>query len=376
MSGLRSMRQVLFRIWLQQPWSGWTEAVPGDPFFGAGWVCLIAAVVYYLYHVVRGHREIYAAPSTALTWGGGLLALTLAPRFLSVPQSVPVFGYGLMVLIGFLSAMAFSYHRAKQVGFNPELVMDSAFWLLVSGVAGGRLAFLIQYGGRVFANVRNPWQAFMAAINLSEGGLVLIGALVGGAAGFFAFCWYRKISSMEFADILIPGIFIGIGFGRIGCLLNGCCFGDRCDLPWAITFPHGSVTFGILAERGFIDPNAPATIPLHPTQIYSSIDGFILAIVTGIYYWYRRYPGDVLALGCILYPLTRIQIEFLRADEMGQFGTGLTISQLYSIGILLCGLVLMAIGPLRGKWAAARRSPAEQLPAASDVSSPAVPLSR
>jgi phosphatidylglycerol:prolipoprotein diacylglycerol transferase len=79
-------------------------------------------------------------------------------------------------------------------------------------------------------------------------------------------------------------------------------------------------------------------MPLHPTQIYMSIDGFLLAIVTALYFRVRTRPGDVLALGCMLCAITRILIEFLRNDEMGQLGTRFTISQYYSLGILAAGI--------------------------------------
>jgi len=253
-----------------------------------------------------------------------------------------------MVLIGFTTGLTFACLRAKSIGISPELIMDSAFWILLAGVAGGRLAYLIQYRANVFAPGMSLPEILFKAVNLSEGGLVLLGALVGGGLGVVGFFKSRKLNILEFCDLLIPAVFIGVGFGRIGCLLNGCCFGDRCDLPWGISFPHGSVPFNELAQRGFLLPDAASTFALHPTQIYSSIDGFVLALATAIFYWYRKHPGDVLALGCMLYSTTRFMIEFLRADEMGQLGTGLTISQLYSIGIFTLGLILLLTGPWRG----------------------------
>lgn len=344
------MRQTLFRIWLEHPWAGWTMGDDHLPLLGACWLWLIGGSLYFLYHVIRHHKQVYRDWSNWITWGVGFLVLSLNSRLGLLPESMPVFGYGAMVLLGFVSAMIFTTRRAKAIGMNPETIVDLAFWLLVSGVAGGRIAYLLQYGKELFfSSDMTLLEKLYAAVNLSEGGLVLIGALVGGALGMFLFCARRKLNGLDLADLIMPAVFIGIGFGRLGCLLNGCCFGDRCDLPWAITFPEGSVTYSILVERGFVAEGAPATIPLHPTQIYSSIDGFILAIVTGVYYWYRRYPGDVLALGCILYPITRFLMEFLRADEMGQLGTGLTISQLYSLGILVFGILLLATGPLRAR---------------------------
>ncbi len=343
------MRQTLFRIWLEKPWAWWTEQVGEPPLLGAGWVLVIAGSLIFLYYLLQSRKEFIYDTMNWLTWGAGLFLVSVAGPMGFLPKSIPLFGYGAMVLIGFVTGLAYATRRAKQVGYNPEHVMDVAFWLLIFGIVGGRTAYLVQYGGHIFQRAKNLPEALYGIINLAEGGLVLIGALAGGTLGFAIFCWLKRLNVFEFLDIIMPAVFIGIGFGRIGCLLNGCCFGDRCDLPWGITFPNGSVTFQILADRGFVDPEAPATMLLHPTQIYSAINGFILALVTSVFYWYRRYPGDVFALSCILYPLTRIQLEVLRADEMGQLGTGLTISQIYSLIILVCGVILLALGPYREK---------------------------
>ncbi|MCA8996616.1 MAG: prolipoprotein diacylglyceryl transferase [Planctomycetaceae bacterium] len=341
------MRQTLFRVWLERPWAGWTE-VPGDvAHLGAGWVALVVIAGYGLFYLLSGQGHVLKEKGTWIGWAGFLMALTALGLLGIVPASFPIFGYGAMVLIGFAAAIGFSWSRAKAVGYDPDLILDASFWLLIAGILGGRMAYLIQYADLVFRKANHPGEVLFAFINLAEGGLVLIGALVGGFLGFLAFCIKRKIDALDFADLIIPAVFIGIGFGRIGCLLNGCCFGDRCELPWAITFPEGSLTYEVLAERGFVDREAPRTIPLHPTQIYSSLNGFLLAVVTGTFYWYRKHRGVVFGMGCILYPLARIQLEFLRADEMGQLGTGLTISQLYSLGILLVGVALVVTGRFR-----------------------------
>jgi phosphatidylglycerol:prolipoprotein diacylglycerol transferase len=283
-------------------------------------------------------------------------------------DSVPVFGYGFMLLIGFLSALAFARRQARLAGIDPELMYDMAYWLLVPGIVGGRLAYLVQHGDNVFLDLNgrplSGMQWLFAAVNLSQGGLVLIGAMVGGAVGFFSFCARRKLPPLALADVIVPSIFIGIGFGRLGCLMNGCCFGDACSLPWGITFPHGSVPFEALVHRGFLDPAAAATMPLHPTQIYMAIDGFVLAIVTALYFRVRTRPGDVLALGCILCAITRFLVEFLRNDEMGQLGTRFTISQYYSLGILAAGIGIAIYLRMSGAPAGKRGAATLSTPAA------------
>ncbi|MFO1096192.1 MAG: prolipoprotein diacylglyceryl transferase [Planctomycetaceae bacterium] len=357
------MRQTLFRIAFHDSWAFWTpDAATGIPLVG---VCILLTVLGSAWVFARwwlgGRRWSRDVAMSAGMWGAVVALLSVPAIAHRIPfSSLPVFGYGSMLLIGFVCALAFARRQARLAGIDPEIMYDMGYWLLIPGIIGGRLAYLAQHGDSVFLdNAGRPlpigrW--LFAAVNLSEGGLVLIGAMVGGAVGFFAFCARRRLPPLTLADVIVPSIFIGIGFGRIGCLLNGCCFGDACSLPWAITFPHGSVPFDVLADRGFVDPLAAATMPLHPTQIYMSIDGFLLAIVTALYFRVRTRPGDVLALGCILCAITRFLIEFLRNDEMGQLGTRFTISQYYSLGILAAGIGI-AIYLRTSRSANSRRAP-------------------
>jgi phosphatidylglycerol:prolipoprotein diacylglycerol transferase len=224
-------------------------------------------------------------------------------------KSMPVFGYGFLVMIGFLVGVITAQRRLARIGIDPEIAWDAGMWLLIGGVFGGRLFYLLQYRQQVFANVKTIQDALFAMVNLTAGGLVLIGALLGGGLGFIAFCRSRKLSMPDVADAFTPSVFLGIGFGRIGCLLNGCCFGDRCELPWGLAFPHDSVPFKVLAERGFVAPDALFTMPLHPTQIYSSLDGFLIALVTSVLFAERRWRGEVFGWGCVMYSITRFLME-------------------------------------------------------------------
>jgi phosphatidylglycerol:prolipoprotein diacylglycerol transferase len=93
--------------------------------------------------------------------------------------------------------------------------------------------------------------------------------------------------------------------------------------------------------KGFLLPDTLGSMALHPTQIYSSFNAIVLAALAVTYFRYRARNGEVLALGMLTYPITRFSIEYLRGDEMGKFGTGLTISQLVSLGIFCAGLAFV-----------------------------------
>ena len=335
------MRQVLVRI----PWEGIPWGNGHIPLFGVG----VLLVVWILFGVLAlrsmakvAGRWTWPDPMSAIVWTVVAAAIVQAPQFgpRMAPQGIPIFGYGFMLLLALSSAIILAEVRARKAGFAPDMIMDLATALFIPGIIGARLFYLIQHGDKVFAGKQGPVELLFAAINLSEGGLVLYGGVIAGAVAYFVFCAVKKLPPLGIADVITPSICLGVGFGRIGCLLNGCCFGDRCELPWGIVFPHASVPFFALVQRGFLSPDALATPPLHPTQIYSAIDGFLTCALAVWYTRYRRVPGDVFGLALLIAPATRFLIEFLRGDEYGQLGTSLTIAQWISMGLFACGLGL------------------------------------
>ena len=272
------------------------------------------------------------------------------------PDGVPVFGYGFMMFLGFIVAVYSATRRAVLVGIDPDVIMDMGMWLLIPGIVGARSFFLIQYSERVFGNATTLQQKVFAAVNLPVGGLVFYGGLIAGILGFIAYCLRRRLSVLLMADIVVPSLFIGLGFGRIGCFLYGCCFGDRCDLPLAVKFPIDSMPYKALLERGFLASDATSTFALHPSQLYSSISAFVLAGLLAVYFRHRPWNGAVLAVAWILYPINRFILEFIRGDELGQFNTSLTISQWGSIGLLTTGFAYLFLmtrikpaRPIRGE---------------------------
>src|SRR5690606_10736574 len=119
--------------------------------------------------------------SSLVSWLAVLLLVSIVPM---PAASFPIFSYGLMLLVGFLSALLLAQRRGPREGIKPELLFDMAFWVLVSGIVGARLFYLIQYQEEVFAG-KQGMELVKAAVNLSQGGIVLYGSLLGGAAAFF-----------------------------------------------------------------------------------------------------------------------------------------------------------------------------------------------
>jgi phosphatidylglycerol:prolipoprotein diacylglycerol transferase len=249
-----------------------------------------------------------------------------------------------MLFVGFLASAMLAARRLRREGADGEIAWDAAMWIFISGIIGGRLFYVAEYHTRFFGpdpvtgKVRTAWETFVALINLPDGGLVLYGGLIFAPLAYYAYCRIRGVRALPFADIAVTSIFLGLMFGRLGCLLHGCCFGGVSSVPWAITFPPKSVPFNALVERGLIEETAACSMPLHPAQIYDAFSGALLALMTWAYYPYRRRSGEVLAIGWIAYPINRFMIEFLRSDEPGQFGTSLTIAQWVSMGLCAAGV--------------------------------------
>lgn len=257
---------------------------------------------------------------------------------LSIPfyghAEIPIYGFGIMLVMAFIFAPWLAWWRARREGLDGDLVLDLGFWIFVAGLVGARVFYCVEYWGRDIHNLMDAFQYW-------KGGIVYYGGVVGAAVGFFAFRWFYPFPIRPYIDVIAPSIALGTAFGRIGCFLNGCCYGDRCQWPWAVTFPAYSSAWWHHFNEGLISRATAASLPVHPTQLYSSLDGLILLALVSAYYPLRKRDGEVMGLLAITYPITRFLIERLRDDEGVAFA-GLTISQAISVVLLAVGLCYWA----------------------------------
>lgn len=358
------MRSTLFSIPLDRTLD--LGPLGNVPFFGIGlflalW-CLVG-LAFALWHLRRGVKAAELAPA-AVTWLI-VAAIIYLPARLPI-RSIPIYGYGTMLFLGFVAASSFAAWRLRKQGEHGELAWDTAMWLFAFGILGGRIWYVVTHPQQFFGpdpvsgQLPGPGKILLSLINLPDGGLVLYGSLILAPLAYWYFCRRRGISAIVFGDLVISSVFIGLMFGRMGCLLHGCCYGDACSLPWAIRFPPGSVPFEMLVRKGLMAGDQPRSLALHPTQIYDSINAGLLALTTYLYYPYRRRAGEVMAIGWMLYPINRFLIEFLRSDEPANY-VGLTLSQWVSLGLFACGAAFFV-------WL--QRQPAGSRPAPLHVPEP------
>jgi phosphatidylglycerol---prolipoprotein diacylglyceryl transferase len=294
---------------------------------------------------------------------GGCAIIGLPQLF---PDGLPIRGYGLMVLLGVVSGIMLAMHRAQQMGLSPDVILNLALSFVPCGIIGGRLFYVIQYWNTRIKT--DDWTTTIINVfKFTEGGLVVYGAFLGAVVAVVLFVWRKGLPFLAMADLLAPSLMIGLAFGRIGCFLNGCCYGGECELPWAVTFPRDSLPYMEQIEAGkFGDPagvnpaNLPArSLPVHPAQLYSAIDAALLCWFLWSYYPYRRRDGEVAALMLMIHSISRFLLEVIRVDESAVFGTGLSISQ--NISILF--LVLTVVGWFWLLRQPARTASFEHLPA-------------
>jgi phosphatidylglycerol:prolipoprotein diacylglycerol transferase len=159
------------------------------------------------------------------------------PRFF--PDGVPVRGYGVMVLIGSIAGILLAVYQAQRAGIAADEIMGLAVAMFIGGVAGARLFYVIEYWNDRIRQA--DWVSTLkAALSFTEGGLVIYGAFVGAMIGFAIYARQRKLPGLALADLIAPSMIVGLAFGRIGCFLNGCCYGGETNVPWAVTFPRES----------------------------------------------------------------------------------------------------------------------------------------
>ena len=243
-----------------------------------------------------------------------------------------------MVALGFLAGLWTAGRRSLRAGVPGEKILDLGPWLIAGAIVGARMLYVVSYWREQFAG-----RALVEIFAVWQGGLVYYGGLIGAVLAGIIYCRLKKLLPWRTADILAPSIALGHVFGRIGCLLNGCCYGRACSLPWAIHFPADN-------------PLHPPTWPVHPTEIYEALLNLALYGFLAWLFRRKKFDGQVFAVYLVSYALVRSFVELFRGDYAPDqyLGGFLTPAQGVSVFILVAGLSLFWLLPRPAKSHAPR----------------------
>jgi len=250
--------------------------------------------------------------------------------------------YGFMLMLGFAAGTLVTLREAKRRGVEAEVFLDFAIWALGSSIVAARLVF-------VMLNAADYEDEPNKIFQLWGGGLSFHGGLAGGIVALIVFCRRRKLSFLTMGDIIAPALPLGYAFARVGCFLNGCCYGTPTKAPWAVVFPDEHII-------------GAKTLPSHPTQIYSLL---LSLVIFGILWGVRtrtKFSGQLICLYLILYSVERFIVEFFRKDVTAApfMRTPLTQAQVASIALIVfCvwGWRVLARRAARAKARAAQPQP-------------------
>jgi phosphatidylglycerol:prolipoprotein diacylglycerol transferase len=246
----------------------------------------------------------------------------------------PIHAYGFMLALSFLAGIWLAANRARRNNLDPDAIIDVGFWIIISAIAGSRLYYVLlhfeQFRDNLWSTV-NPFQDGGVGI----GGLVMYGGMIGGILAGIVYFRVKKYPFLPYADATAPSIGLGIALTRIGCFMNGCCYGAGWNGPTSVSFPLGS-------PAGRFQQHIHAT-GLHASQLYESIGG--LAIAAIVLLAARRnkvFDGFQFYLVGVLYAVLRFAVDFTRHYETSEKLGPLSHNQVVCIALFAVfgGLIL------------------------------------
>ena len=264
--------------------------------------------------------------------------------------------------LGILCAYGVLLRLGRGRGFSPDRLGNLVAGLVLAGLAGARLFFVVEHWDQYAGDPA-------AALRLWEGGLMFYGSIVVAGLALVAWCAARREPMLPMLDLFAVVVPLGQAFGRVGCLMNGCCYGRPSQSALALAYPAGSIPWAEQIRAGLLPLDAPASLPCLPSQLFEAAGCLLLFFA--LLALYRRlnpptalpprdaprpWAGAALAAYLALYGALRFVVETTRADERAHpFGSPFTISQTIGLGAIALALALLAVLARRRRAAAARR---------------------
>ncbi|MCR8660239.1 prolipoprotein diacylglyceryl transferase [Paenibacillus endoradicis] len=232
-----------------------------------------------------------------------------------------IHGYGLMIALGIVVAYSATLYWAKRLHLQSDHIASLIIWCLVGGILGAKLLYWT-------TQVKSILQDPMILLNFTDG-FVVYGGIIGGILAGYLYCRKSNLNFMQCFDLIIPSVALAQGFGRIGCFLAGCCYGQETTSWFGVVFPASSF--------------APSGVALVPTQLISSVLDFLLFLILVFFAKKKKAHGQVAALYLLLYSSGRFVLEFYRGDIIrGNVGM-LSTSQFIAIILIIISIGMIVI---------------------------------
>jgi phosphatidylglycerol:prolipoprotein diacylglycerol transferase len=235
----------------------------------------------------------------------------------------PLHSYGVLLALSFFLGIVLASRRAPARGIAPDAVFDASLVIVFAAILGARFLYVLFH--------RDEMHRVLDVVALWTGGLAMYGGVLAAFLASAVYLRRKRIPFLVMADVVAPSLGLGLGLTRIGCFLNGCCFGHPTTGPLGVRFPADSFV-GRLFEQAAV----------HPTQLYSSATGWV---ILGLVWWFDRKPrrtGQVFGLYLVLDAVGRFILDFFRYYESNSYLLGrLTVNQLICLGLFAAGAWLL-----------------------------------
>jgi phosphatidylglycerol:prolipoprotein diacylglycerol transferase len=323
----------------------------------------------------------------------------LRPILYDFGVEIPLLGklnfpaYFTMLTVSFGVGMWMTWRQAPRQGMDRERVLDLDLWLVVWAIIGARVLHVIadghfmdyvhmctdpfqvpaldanvahcnaskecgwEYVCDLAAHTCHPPRDCLAVVKVWRGGLAYYGGFVFASAFGLYYARKHRLGMWRMADLAAPWIALGLALTRMGCFLNGCCYGKVTDVAWAVRFPRGSAVQEAQEKAGLIAAGAPP-LPVHPTQLYlAALNLLTFFLLYFVFRGRKRFHGELFAWLLICKGVFRSFVEIWRDDERGVLFGWLSTSQLLSIPLVALGVWLL--------WRRGRFGDGEQAAAAA-----------
>ncbi|MDE2825297.1 MAG: prolipoprotein diacylglyceryl transferase [Gemmatimonadota bacterium] len=249
--------------------------------------------------------------------------------------------YGLLLAVSFIAGILLALRRSRARGLNQNQMINMSLLIMLAGIVGARIMYVIPHWNEFSANPLDIISPFQSSGSIGLTGLTMYGGFIAAVLVSILYLRVNRLSIWKACDAFAPSIALGIGVSRVGCFMNGCCFGLPTESALGVVFPAFSAA-------GSFYPD----VALHPAQLYHAVLGFGLF---GLLMWLDRkprYDGFLFAVLLIAEPITRFFVDLFRYYEssmtLGSLG-GMALSVNQGISIVLIGLGLLLLGWARNR---------------------------